>query len=122
MKKIAITLAFVAAVATASAQYEGPGGGNNTQVVTVKYVLDNASKLDRNDNIVTIKGFIVEKINEDDYWFKDESGKIKVDIDTKKLPQTAFNEKTLILIKGEVDHDLLGGTEIEAERVEIVTQ
>jgi len=43
-----------------------------------------------------------------------------VEIEKKNLPATPFNEKTELLITGEVDFDLLEGTEVEADKVELV--
>lgn len=100
------------------AQYTGPG--SKAQLYTVKDVTDKALKLDRKDTMVKLRGFVLEQINDDNYWFQDSTGKIKVEIEKKHLPAVAFNEETEIIIIGEVDYDLLEGTEVEAEHVEIV--
>lgn len=121
MKKIILSLLAIAALTlNCKAQYTGPGSGS--EVSSVKYILDNATKLDRSDAFVKIEGFIFEKINGENYWFKDDTGKIKVEIDHEDLPSEPFNEKTKIRILGEVDHDLLSGCEIEAKAVEIIKE
>ena len=102
---------------TLSAQYTEPG--STAQVKTVKEVSDNALKLDRKDTMVKLKGFIIEQLGDDNYMFKDATGKIKVEIDKKRLPAATFNENTEMVIIGEVDYDLLEGTEIEVKNVEI---
>lgn len=102
---------------TLSAQYTGPG--STAKVKTVKEVSDNALKLDRKDTMVKLKGFIIEQLGDDNYMFKDATGKIKVEIDKKRLPAATFNENTEMEIIGEVDYDLLEGTEIEVKNVEI---
>lgn len=99
------------------AQYAGPGAEVKTS--NVKEVIDNASKLDRSDKQVKLIGFVIEQINDDTFWFKDNTGKIKVEIEKKQLPSTPFNAETEVIIIGEVDYDLLGGCEIEVNNLSI---
>jgi len=120
-KTLLLLAVFTGIFGVASAQYTGPGSEAKTQ--TIKDVLDAALKLDRKDTMVKIKGFVVEKIKDEEYWFKDETGKIKIEIDNKHLPDSPFDEKTELIITGEVDYDLLEGTEIEVEKkVEIAAK
>jgi uncharacterized protein (TIGR00156 family) len=99
------------------AQYKGPGAAS--KFFTVKEVTQQASKLDRHDTPVKLQGFIIQQVNGETYWFQDATGKIKVEIEKKHLPATSFDEKTEVIITGEVDHDLLEGTEIEVELIEL---
>ena len=114
---IMMTALLAGIFGTLSAQYTGPG--STAQVKTVQEVSDNALKLDRKDTMVKLKGFIIEQLGDDNYMFKDATGKIKVEIDKKRLPAATFNENTEMEIIGEVDYDLLEGTEIEVKNVEI---
>ncbi|KAF0236375.1 MAG: stress-induced protein [Prolixibacteraceae bacterium] len=114
---IMMTALLAGIFGTLSAQYTGPG--STAKVKTVKEVSDNALKLDRKDTMVKLKGFIIEQLGDDNYMFKDATGKIKVEIDKKRLPAATFNENTEMEIIGEVDYDLLEGTEIEVKNVEI---
>lgn len=104
---------------TVQAQYKGLGASSKS--FTVKEVTQQASKLDRSDTLVKLQGFIVQQINGDTYWFQDATGKIKIEIEKKDLPAEPFDEKSEVIITGEVDHDLLEGTEIEVEHIEIKT-
>ncbi|MBW8325707.1 MAG: NirD/YgiW/YdeI family stress tolerance protein [Prolixibacteraceae bacterium] len=104
---------------TVQAQYKGPGANNKS--FTVKEVTQQASKLDRSDTLVKLQGFIVQQINGDTYWFQDATGKIKIEIEKNDLPAEPFDEKSEVIITGEVDYDLLEGTEIEVEHIEIKT-
>ena len=99
-------------------QYTGPG--STGKVYTVKEIKEKAAKLDKSDETVTLKGSIVKQYNSDTYLFRDSTGEIKVEIKKKDLPATPFNDKTELLITGEVDFDLLEGTEVEADKVELV--
>ncbi|HPJ79981.1 MAG TPA: NirD/YgiW/YdeI family stress tolerance protein [Prolixibacteraceae bacterium] len=99
-------------------QYTGPG--STGKVYTVKEIREKAAKLDKSDEVVTLKGYIVKQLNSDTYQFRDSTGEIKVEIKKKDMPGTPFNDKTELLITGEVDFDLLEGTEVEADKVEFV--
>lgn len=114
---IMMTALLAGIFGTLQAQYTGPG--STAKVKTVKEVSDNALKLDRKDTIVKLHGFIIEQLSDDNYMFKDVTGKIRVEIDKKRLPTTTFNENTEMVIIGEVDYDLLEGTEVEVKNVEI---
>lgn len=104
----------------AYSQFKGKGASN--KIYTVKEVLDNASKLDRSDAVVKVKGFIIEQINSDTYKFKDNTGVIQVEIKKKRLPATPFDEKTELILIGEVDNDLFQPVEIEVDEVIIANQ
>ena len=97
------------------AQFQGPGGADKTY--SVKEIIDNPSRLDRSDALVKVQGYIVKQINMDTYEFKDSTGFILVDIDKKIIPTKPFNDKTELILIGEVDHDLLEPVEIEVEEV-----
>lgn len=109
--------ALLVTAAQVQAQYKGPGASG--KLITVKEVTKSAYKLDRNDTLVKLHGFISEQINGDTYWFRDTTGKIRIEIEKNQLPVIPFDDKTKLYIVGEVDYDLLEGTEIEVEHLEI---
>jgi uncharacterized protein (TIGR00156 family) len=119
MKTLMLVILLTIIFGSVNAQYTGPG--SQAKKHHVKEVLDNAQKLDRKDTMVELVGFLVEQIKDEDFWFQDATGKIRVEIDKKHLPDVPFNEKTEVIIMGEVDYNLLEGTEIEVEKkVELV--
>jgi len=113
LKNIFLTIVACLIFSNIQAQYTGPGA--KLGFSTVKEVIDNASRLDKSDKQVKLKGFVTEQINSDTFWFKDTTGKIKVEIEKKQMPATPFNEKTEVVLIGEVDYDLLDGCEIEVD-------
>lgn len=108
---------FILFAGPIQAQYKGPGATG--KLTTVKEVAKSAYKLDRSDTLVKLHGFITEQINGDTYWFQDTTGKIRIEIEKDQLPAIPFDDKTKLYIVGEVDYDLLEGTEIEVEHLEI---
>ena len=109
-----ILACFLFATAIASAQYQGPK--SKDRQYTVKEVRVNAAQLDRIDALVRVRGFIINQLNEESYQFKDMTGLIQVDIDRRILPTRPFSDKTEVILIGEVDYDLLEGTEIIVEQ------
>ena len=81
-KHFLIPLLAVFFFTNVNAQYTGPGA--TVDLTTVKEVLDNASKLDKSDNQVKLQGYVIEQINNDTFWFKDKSGKIRIEIEKKQ--------------------------------------
>jgi len=113
---IFILALFILLAGKTYGQYAGPGASDKSY--TVKEVLDKASRLDRADVQVKLQGTIISQINNDTYQFKDATGTIRVEIKKKDLPDKPFDENTQLIIIGEVDYDLLEGTEIEVDRIE----
>lgn len=96
-------------------QYKGPGVTDKTY--SVKEIIENASRLDRSDVLVKVQGFIVKQINADTYEFEDKTGVIRVEIDRKRLPNRPFDDKTELILIGEVDNDIFKPVEIEIKEV-----
>lgn len=111
-----ILFALIALFLTTGLKAQFTGPGSNDKLYTVKEIKANASRLDKTDALVKIQGYIIEKINNDTYWFRDSTDKILVEIGKKQIPATPFNEKTEVILTGEVDYDLLEGIEIEVEQ------
>ncbi len=113
--KLILFGAAIAVSGSVSAQYTGPGADGKQY--TVAEVKENAAQLDKSDAIVKLEGFIVERINKEDFWFEDESGRVMLEIDKKDMPERPFNDQTKLIIIGEVDYDVLEEVEIEVEEI-----
>ncbi len=115
LKTIVITCMFICILGNVNAQYTGPG--SKGKLFTIEYIKANASSLDKSDALIQIKGYVIELINKEDYWFKDSTGTILVEIEKNTMPIRPFDDKTEVIIVGEVDYDVLEGIEIEAEEI-----
>lgn len=113
--KLFVTVIVLFVCGNLYSQYTGPH--STDKFYTVKEIKENASRLDKSDEIVKVKGYIIRQLNKDTYEFKDNSGTLLVDIDKKKLPIRPFDDKTELILLGEVDHDLLEPIEIEVDEV-----
>lgn len=101
-------------------QYQGPGVSDKTY--SVKEVKANAIQLDRSDALVKVKGFITKQINGEDYEFTDSTGVLRVEIDRKRMPQKQFDDKTELILIGEVDYDILRPVELDVKQIIFVNE
>lgn len=114
-----ITSIFAISINSVFGQFQGPA--TLDKIYTVKEIKENASKLDRSDQLVKVKGFIIKQINKDDYTFQDSTETIRVELKKKYMPVQPFDDKTELIMICEVDFDMLEGVELEVEEiVEIV--
>lgn len=100
----------------AMAQYTGPG--SDGKLYTCAEVKNDASNLDKSDALVQLEGFIIERVSKEEYWFQDDTGRILLEISEKDLPNQTFDEKTRLIVIGEVDYDVLEEVEIEVEEIQ----
>ena len=97
----------------ALAQYTGPTAVNTPS--TVKQILDNP----REDQYVRLEGKLIRKLSADAYTFQDATGMIEVEIEPEIFPKTAVDEKTTVILMGEVDRRLTKAPEVEVESITI---
>ena len=115
MKKFIPILALVLLSPLASAQYTGPGSTQNLTVTTAAQ----AAKAG-DDTLTVLEGRITSQINKDTYWFADNSGKIRVEIDHKHLPTQTITPTTRVRLSGHIDQDWGRPVEVDVKQVEIL--
>lgn len=84
---------------------------------TTTEIKNEASALDKSDAIVYLRGRITEQITKDEYWFEDESGKIRIELEDNIIKDFRLDPEKTVIIGGEVDYDELEGTEIEVSEI-----
>lgn len=119
-RTMALLIMLISFSSLSFGQFQGPKPTDRTY--TAKEIKDNASRLDRSDELVKIKGFIVKQINENTYEFRDNTGTIRLEIDDKRLPDRPFDESTELIFIGEIDHDLFEPVEMEVKEVQFVKE
>lgn len=118
MKTIALLSAVILTLglgSAAHAEYTGPGAGAPAPSNVADILKDG-----QDDQNVTLRGHLVEKVGKEKYIFADESGKIRVDIDHDDFPNAAVDEKTMIEITGEIEKDFMESPEIDVDTLTIV--
>jgi len=76
------------------------GSSVDSTVKTVSQV-----KNEWDDAWVTVRGNIIKKLSKDKYLFKDSTGEIVVEIDSKYWRGVEVDEKDIVELSGEVDKD-----------------
>ena len=95
------------------AQFVGPGS-EAPRSVDVKSILANPV----DDQWVSLKGHILEKIGRETYTFSDGTGQIRLDIDDKHFPPGAtIGPKTTVQISGNVDIENNRTVEIDVKKI-----
>jgi len=113
----ALTLASLFLLLTAAptlAQFDGPGAQQVPN--TVQAVLDNP----QDDQTVTLRGTLLEKVGHEKYAFSDETGQIRVEIDNEVFPEQRITPEMTVELFGEVEKDFLQSPEIDVERLTVV--
>lgn len=125
MKKLAAMVAVMAlcSAPVLAAQQGGFSGPTATQSQGGGFVGPNGSnttvesaKSMRDDAWVTLRGYIVERISDDLYLFKDATGTVNVDIDHKRWNGVTVTPQDLVEIQGEVDKDW-NSVEIDVKQI-----
>ena len=115
MKKLAIALglsSLFAASAFANTGYSGPGATDPVKTAATALQA-------KDDTHVVLEGHLSQKLENERYIFKDDSGTINVEIDDDKLPVGGVNDKTRVRLTGEVDKGLTA-TEVDVDVVEVL--
>lgn len=94
------------------------------QRYTVQQIKDQASKFDKMDVLVELKGTVGSRVeaDEDEFWFTDATGRLQIEFEDENPTIATIKEGMQIIIIGEVDHDLLETVEVEVEQWRPVRQ
>ena len=73
------------------------------------------------DKYITLKGYIVEKLSGEEFLFKDETGKIHIEIDRdEQYLLKNVNSDTFVEISGEYDNNTFEPNKIEIKNLKII--
>lgn len=74
-------------------------------------------------SIITLEGYIIKQVSDDEFIFRDNSGEIKIDIDDNvmiKFANAKITPNTLVRIYGSLDKELLEETKADIFKLEIL--
>jgi len=117
LRKLILLSAVLCIFYTANAQFVQ--NSSQTDFNTVREIRKKALWLDWSDRWIKVQGAIVEQFGEHYFWFEDKTGRIKLEIKPKHMPDFQFNNNTGVVINGEIDYHLFGHTEIEVKKIEL---
>lgn len=108
----ATAAALMMAVAPAQAQFVG--GPSTT--ITVKQLVDTG----RDDQLVTLEGYLVEQVKHEKYTFRDATGTVLVEIDDEVFMGQRVDPKTKVCLEGEFEKDMLEKDEVDVHKLTII--
>lgn len=89
---------------------------NQNEVISVQKL-----KTMKDDTYAIIEGFIVKKISNEKFLFKDETGEIVLDVDDDLMYQLKDVDKnTLVEVYGDFDKNLFGRHEFEVKKITVI--
>lgn len=120
-KRVWLGALLAAATTLAYAQYQGPGGkpAKAAAPAPISQVSE-VRQRGRDDQRVTLTGYVVKKVGWEKYLFRDASGEIRIEIDDDVMPTEPFDEKTRVEIVGEIEKDFLQSVEIDVKSIRLL--
>ena len=119
MKKFALATILALSTASAFAGFNGnttPNGGfqSGTQsAISVKQALKAAD-----NSMITLEGNITQQIDDDEFWFTDGTGQIRVEIERQVWNGLNVGPNDKIRIFGKLDNEVFDRAELEVLRIE----
>jgi uncharacterized protein (TIGR00156 family) len=110
---LAITLVWLLFSSNAVAQFTGPTATGRTSTVE-------EARNARVDTYVTVTGNIVSHLRENYYTFRDSTGDIRVEIESRVWRNREIGPDTTVQLLAEVDRNAAGTVYLWVESLEIV--
>jgi uncharacterized protein YdeI (BOF family) len=79
-------------------------------LTTVRWVVDTRNNMDMDDRYVTLVGSVTRRIGDEEYWFTDGTGSVRLDSENFNLPIGAR-----IVLGGRIDQAYLGFGHLEVD-------
>ncbi len=110
MKKLVLTLALILLSGLLMYSFGASMGQNKsmggyTGATQNSFTLAKDVKNLRDNQYITLKGYIISKTGNEKYMFKDDSGTIQVEIDDEYWNGLNVNENDLVILEGEVERE-----------------
>jgi uncharacterized protein YdeI (BOF family) len=107
MKKICI---LILAISALTGVFSSIAQAKPYHHTTVEWVVANRNNLDVDDDYVTLVGHVTRRMGDEEYWFTDGTGSVRLDSENFDLPIG-----TRILVGGRIDQAYLGFGHLEVD-------
>jgi len=114
MKKLLTFTAILATSLPAIAGFQDNNSQSN-QTAMVKTVAK--AKTANEDTPVQLTGYITRQVDNDEFYFKDSTGEIKIDVEDHAWNGQNVTPKNKITIEGKVDKNDAGIADIDVQRI-----
>ena len=119
MKKFALAAILALSTTSAFAGFNGnttPNGGfqlGTQSAISVKQALKAAD-----NSMITLEGNITQQIDDDEFWFSDSTGQIKVEIERHVWNGLNVGQNDKVRIFGKLDNEMFEKAELQVLRIE----
>ena len=117
---LAGTLLLLAAAATASAQYTGPGA-RGPAALSVATTVAEVLKDPVDDRPVELTGTLMEQTGRETFVFADATGRLTVEIDAEDFPAQPVGPEVRVHIVGEIETRLMREPRVEVEELRLAS-
>lgn len=114
LKTLAAAAAFASMIALTPVHAQFVGGPSH--MTTVKNLLETG----KDDQLVTLEGYLVQQVKHEKYIFRDDSGEMLVEIDDEVFQGQRVDPKTKIQIKGELERDFMEKDKVDVYSLTVV--
>ena len=110
---LVLSISVLTSASMANAEYQGPV---QNELNRIDQIIDNG----KDDQMVRLQGYLIEKVSNDKYLFSDGQQQIRVEIDDHLFPAEPFDHQDRIEILGEVEKDYLESAEIDVDSLRLL--
>ena len=118
MKKIALATILALATTSAFAGFNGNGSNQSGYQGTTKTMSVKRALSAPDNSMVTLTGKIVQQIDDDEFWFTDGTGQIKVEIERHVWNGLNVGPNDKVRIFGKLDNEMFEQADLEVIRIE----
>ncbi len=110
MKKVLFILGLILAFNLSLTSFGAYTGLNSQKggyigAKDIKYTLAKDVKNLKDNEYITLKGYIISKVGNEEYTFKDESGTVLIEIDDEDWGGINVGSSDKVILEGEVDRE-----------------
>lgn len=105
MRKLKIILLFSALLSISNLGFaQDDFGFSNQGYFTVGEISRNATSIEKNNMMVKTRGYIIQRLSSETFFFRDDTGLIRVRIPQDLQDPVYFNDKIELVITGTVNY------------------
>ena len=118
MKKFALATIFALATTSAFAGFNGGNTQGGFQQATPSAISVKQALSAADNSMITLVGNITQQIDDDEFWFTDGTGQIKVEIERHVWNGLNIGPNDKVRISGILDNEIFDRADIEVLRIE----
>lgn len=118
MKKFALATIFALGTTSAFAGFNGGNTQGGFQQATPSAISVKQALSAADNSMITLVGNITQQIDDDEFWFTDGTGQIKIEIKKRVWNGLNVDSKDKVKIYGKLDNEVFEKAELDVLRIE----